>query len=282
VADAGTLTLAFVSSHPSEAARVLERLPAADAAALFASLPARAGAAALAAMLPPAAARIVTALDDADALGLLAAAGVQGAVAILRHVAEPRRSRLIEGLSTATAVASRMLLGYAEDAVGAWADPEIVALAPGATAEEALARVRGDPDADAGQVFVVVEDQRVEGTVDLQDLVRAPDSTFLAALMRPHAGTLAAAMPLTAAAVHPGWKRANALPVVERGRRLIGVLRAAKLAEALQRGGARTPTGPEGTLAGLAALGYWNTVASLVRAGLAIAPPARRVLPEQK
>ena len=42
MAEAQTLTLAFVSSHPADAARVLEGLPAADAAALFASLPARA------------------------------------------------------------------------------------------------------------------------------------------------------------------------------------------------------------------------------------------------
>ena len=56
MAEAGTLTLAFVSSHPVEAARVLEGLPGADAAALFASLPARAAAPALAAMLPAAAA----------------------------------------------------------------------------------------------------------------------------------------------------------------------------------------------------------------------------------
>ena len=35
MAEAGTLTLAFVSSHPVDAAKVLERLSVADAAALF-------------------------------------------------------------------------------------------------------------------------------------------------------------------------------------------------------------------------------------------------------
>ena len=145
MAEAQTLTLAFVSSHPADAARVLEGLPAADAAALFASLPARAVAPALTAMLSPAAARIVVALEDTEALGLLTAAGVQGAVGILRHVAEPRRTRLIDGLPTVAALASKLLMGYVEDSVGAWTDPDVLAL-PGAThAAEALERWRALP-----------------------------------------------------------------------------------------------------------------------------------------
>ena len=279
MAEAATLTLAFVSSHPAEAARVLESLSGADAAALFASLPARAAAPALAAMLPPAAARIVAALDDASALGLLTASGVQGAVAVLRHVAEPRRTRLIEGLSTATALTSRMLLGYPEDAVGAWADPETIALSPRTTAGEALARIRSDADVEAGAIYVVGEDQRLQGVVDLAGLLRAPESTSLAALMRAPAGTLPAFMPLGGAASHPGWKLASSLPVVERGDRLIGVLHAARLARRRTRGGVRG-AGENDTLAGFVARSYWDTVSGLVRAGLAMLPAAGRVLPE--
>lgn len=282
MAEAETLTLAFVASHPPDAARVLEALPGADAAALFASLPARAAAPALAAMLPPAAARIVAALDDASALSLLTAAGAQAAVAVLRHVAEPRRGRLIEGLPTATAVASRLLLGYPEDAAGAWADPETIALPPGTTAGDALARVRSDPDVEAGEVYVVGEDQRLLGVVDLQALLRVPEATALASLMHPAAGVLPAVMPLGGAAAHPGWKLAAALPVVERGERLIGVLHSAKLAEAMARSG-KGYGGPDGgTLAGLAARSYWDTVSGLVQAGLALLPPAQPVLPEDR
>lgn len=280
MAEADTLTLAFVSSHPAEAARVLERLPGADAAALFERLPARAAAPSLAAMLPTAAARIVAALEDAPALGLLTATGVQGAVAILRHVGEPRRTSLIAGLSTATAMASRLLLGYPEDAAGAWADPETLSLPPGMSAGEALERVRSDTDTDAGAVFVVAEDQRLLGVVELQDLLRSPESTLLDALMRPPAGTLAAFMPLSGAASHPAWKQASALPVVERGNKLIGVLGAARLAQARSRGAARGGTA-NGTLAGMAARSYWDAVSGLVRAGLAVLPQAGRVLPEE-
>ena len=78
MAEAGVLTLAYVSAHPADAARVLETVPPAESAALFASLPARAAAPVLPAMLPPRAARVLGALDDEHALALLSAAGAQG------------------------------------------------------------------------------------------------------------------------------------------------------------------------------------------------------------
>ena len=142
MASAETLTLAFLNAHPARAARVLERLPGPEAAALFARLPARAGGPVLAAMLPPTAARLLSNLDDAAALALLTVLGAQSAVGVLRHLAEPRRSRLIAGLPTATAVASRLLLGYLEDSVGGWVDPDVIAVAAECTAGEALALAR--------------------------------------------------------------------------------------------------------------------------------------------
>ena len=175
-ASSETLTLAFLSAHPVRAARVLERLPGPEAAALFTRVPARAGGPVLAAMLPPTAARLVNNLDDAVALGLLTAIGAQSAVGVLRHLAEPRRSRLIEGLPTTTAVASRLLLGYLEDSVGGWVDPDVIAVARESSAGEALARVRRGGEAEVEQVYVVDSDQRLLGVVELPALVRTSET----------------------------------------------------------------------------------------------------------
>ena len=130
-------------------------------------LPARAGAPVLTAMLPSAAARVLDALDD-DAGARAAergrrAGGGDGAA----HIPEPRRSRLLGGLPTATAVASRLLLGYPDDSVGAWADPDVIALAPETSASDALARVRGGDERNVEQVYAVDHDQRLIGIVDL-------------------------------------------------------------------------------------------------------------------
>ena len=79
-------------------------------------------------MLPRRAARCLAALDDARALELLAPMGTQPTVAVLRHLPSARRQALIAGLPTAAALASTLLLGYAEDTLGAWADPDVVML----------------------------------------------------------------------------------------------------------------------------------------------------------
>jgi magnesium transporter len=282
MASSETLTLAFLGAHPARAARVLERLPGPEAAALFTRVPARVGGPVFAAMLPPTAARIAGGLDDATALALLTAVGAQAAVAVLRHVAEPRRTRLIEGLPTTTAVASRLLLGSLEDSVGGWIDPDIVVLTPDSSAGEALARVRRGTEVEVEQLYVVDAEQRLLGVVDLQALVRAPEGTAVTALMREPPGALAATASLGSAAAHEAWERAALLPVLERGERLLGVLRRATLRRALAHTEGGVPDGGEATIVGLLAHGYWDAVSGLAEAALALLPRVKPVLPEER
>jgi len=233
------------------------------------------------AMLPNSAARVIMASSDRVAMGLLTAAGAQGAVAMLRHLPEPRRSRLVEGLPTATAIAARLLLGYPEDTVGAWADPQVVALSPTLSAQVAIDRVRAESEGEAQAVYVVGEDQRFLGVVDLASLLRAPDWRSIELLVSPPRATLSAVMSLQAAAGHPAWAQATELPVVARGNRLIGVLRLSVLQQVLGKGREDAGEG-EITLAGFAAEGYWSAVSGVLRAFVALLPRARPVMGRER
>jgi magnesium transporter len=281
MADTESLTLAFLTAHPAEAARVLERLPGNQAGEFFARVPARAGAPALVAMLPTAAARVIGTLDDAPALALLTSVGVQAAVGVLRYVAEPRRTRLIEGLPTATALASRLLLGYPEDSVGAWMDPDVIALAPETPVRDALARVRDGEEAHVERLHTIDGERRLIGIVELATLLRAPGTTTLEVLMRKPSAVLTAMTPLTGAASQRGWERSSALPVVERGGRLIGILPRATLARALARNRASGQPVADASLAGMFARGYWDTVSALAEVAIALLPTAKPVHPEK-
>lgn len=281
MASAETLTLAFLSAHPVRAARVLERLPGPEAAALFTRVPARAGGPVLAAMLPPTAARLLSSLDDAAALALLTVLGAQSAVGVLRHLAEPRRSRLIAGLPTATALASRLLLGYLEDSVGGWVDPDVIAVAPESTVGEALARVRRGGEVEVEQVYVVDPEQCLLGVIELPALVRSAETAAMASLMRAPLGVLSASAPLSSAAAHVGWERAAVLPVVERSERLLGVLRRPTLRRALALSVGGTFQADEATIVGFLARGYWDAVSGLAEASLALFPRIKPVVPEE-
>jgi magnesium transporter len=273
MADAEALTHAFMRAHPAEAAAALESVAAAEVAQLLARAPARLGAPVLAAMLPATAARTLEALDDERAMALLSALGVQPAAALLRQVSEPRRSRLIDGLPTAMAVASRLLLGYPPDSAGTWADPEVVALPPNATARDALERTRR-ARGDASHIFVVAADHQLVGWLTLTSLLRAPEAAPLDTLMTVPDAVLAAQTPLAGAAAHLGWLLHSALPVVESGDRLLGVLTHDALARALRGAARRSEAGATGTLAGTLASGYWSALSGSVAAAMPLLPPA--------
>jgi len=266
-----TLSLAYMRGHPAQAAQVLETLPADEAAALFERTPARLGAAVLAAMLPQRAARCLAGIDDARSLELLAPMGTQPTVAVLRHMPEPRRRQLIAGLPTAAALASALLLGFTEDTLGAWADPDIVALTAETRAAAALERMREAP-ATHPLVFVADADRRLTGVVSLAALLQAPAGATLATLMQRPAAVLTAHAPLAGTPAHPGWEHSSVLPVVEPGERLVGVMTRDALSRALRRTAAPKPGMLEATLPTLFARGYWQALSGLIEAGLVLLP----------
>lgn len=273
------LSLAFMRTHPAQAARVLESLPAAETGALFARAPARDSAAVLSAMLPRRAARCIAALDDERALELLAPMGTQPTVALLRHLPEPRRSSLVAGLPTTASLASSLLLGYTEDTLGAWADPDVVQLQSDARAGDAVERMRLAPSAHA-LVFVADAERRLAGVVALTTLLQAPTSARLSSLMKRPAAVLTAHAPLAGSAAHPGWELASVLPVVEPGERLVGVMTRDALARALRRAAPPSAAaGADAPLPVLAGRAYWQLLSGLFEAGLALLPRVPPVMP---
>jgi magnesium transporter len=275
VADPADLTLAYLAEHPAEAARVLESLPLATSTALLGSVPARLGAPVLAAMRAPAAARHALAQDRETALALLSATSLQTTAAVLRHVEEPERAALLAGLPASTAVACRMILGYPENAVAAWADTGIITLPPDTSAAEALERLREPGPARAEAVYVVDRGGAFVGVVETVSLLRAPDHLTLASLAHLPAATLPAAMPLASAATLRAWESSGSLPVVERGDRLIGTLDRSTLDRALARRAPSPREAGEATVAGTLAEAYWTTLSRLIGAAIALLPPER-------
>jgi magnesium transporter len=230
-------------------------------------------------MLPSVAARVIGLLEAKIALSMLTAAGSQAAVAVLRQVPEPKRSQLIEGLPTAAAIASRLLLGYPDDSVGAWADPDIVVLPPEVSVGEALARVRSGDEELVEQVFAVDREQRLVGLVDLHELLRVPEATAVASVMRKPSAVLTAIATLTGASGQRGWQQSAALPVVDRSGRLIGVLRRSTLARALARNRQQAPADEDASLAGVLARGYWDAISGLAEATVSLLPPGKPLYP---
>lgn len=273
------LSHAFLEMHPVDAARVLERLSPAAAAALLLAVPQRLAAPVLRQMLPLTAAGCLERADDEAAVGLLRAVGAQAGVALLRHLGAARRARLLAQLPAALALAYEILLGYPAYTVGAWMDPRALAFPADMSCAEALERVRQADDATTADPLVVDRGQRLLGYIELADLLRAGATQPLARLVRASPHRLPAQARLDSLREHPGWRDTSTLPVVERGDRLVGALTHAALQRALALATA-TPAPPQAAADGLARIAgaYWFGVSALIQALVAQLPaqPAGR------
>ena len=279
--DAESLTLAFVTAHPAEAARILERLGTADAAALFERIPTRAGAPVLSTMLPSVAARIVSALKADTGRSLLAALGTQAAVSILRQTNETRRRELVSGLPTATAMASRLLLYYADDSVGAWIDPDIVVFPLETSVADALTRIGNGNEPVVELVFSVDDEQRLKGVARLHQLLRVPSDRKLASIVEKPGTVLNASSTISSISKRRGWQQSAVLPVTDRDGKLIGVLRRSTLDRALARGHQPAPANDSEVLVSMCASGYWNAFSALAHAIVSLLPGGKPIEQEK-
>lgn len=276
MASSEELTYAFLETHPADAARVLERLAPASAAALLQSTPLRLASPVLRQMLPLAGARCLERLTDTETVGLLRGIGAQPGVALLRYFGAERRAKLLVQLPTALTIAYELLLGYPEGAVGGWMDPRALALPADMTAGESLERVRLADDELVADPYVIDRNQRLLGYVELADLLRAGAATPLTRLVRPSPHRLPAQALLAGLREHPGWHTTSTLPVVERDDRLVGALTHATLQRALSME-QNTPAVnvAEDTLVGIASA-YWFGISALIHAIVSLLPVERR------
>jgi len=268
------LSFAFLETHPTDAARVLERVAPQSVAALLSDAPARLAAPVLRAMLPPFVARCLEPLTDELVSGLLRAMGPQAGVAVLHYMPQARRASLLAQLPTAMSMAFRLLLGYPQDTVGAWMDPRVVVLAADTTADAALRRLREAQGEIDAVVFVIGTGQRLMGLAELPEVLRAQPDMPLSRLMRSAPFTLPARASIHGVQDHEGWDDFQILPVVERDHRFVGALDRGVMARALLRNQrTQAPAGYDDVLASLAG-GYWLGVSGLIQAVVDMLPVA--------
>jgi magnesium transporter len=120
------------------------------------------------------------------------------------------------------------LLEYPEDSVGARMSPDFIALHENWTVDDSLKYLRQlRPDSDAPfYVYAVDDDQRLAGVVHLRDLITALPDRRIEQVMRPDIISVPVDFDQERAAERMRHYNLLALPVVDAGGHLIGVLTA--------------------------------------------------------
>ena len=219
------LTLAYVRSHPLEAARRLEALKAHDSAGLLASLPPEDVASVLEHCLPGPASKILTNLPLGMTSKIITELSTSSAIGVLRQFDDSLRMDLLERLEKAIGSSLRRAMRYPPHTAANLADPRVLTLPPDITIEEALSRTQLDVRNATYYVYVIDRDTKLEGLVTLKQLIANHAEHLIASIMTTKVVTLSAEASIDEILQHPQWARFHTLPVIDRWGTFLGALR---------------------------------------------------------
>jgi magnesium transporter len=219
------LAVAFLESHPTEAAIAFERmLPGLRAAALEA-VPAHAAVAAVRELVSSVAAESLAHVDPRTAAAIIDQLDVDASTIVLRRIPREPLVRLLDALPVRTRELIDRVLHYPEGTAGALMDPAVQALPDDVSVAEGRVALRRTPHRLLFYVYVVDREQHLVGVLDVAELMSARSRDPLRGVMRTRVERLTAWTPATAVRSHPGWRTYHAMPVVDDRGRFLGAIR---------------------------------------------------------
>lgn len=224
----------YVALEVRDAARTLEAVPPSSTAALLLGLAARSRAALVGCLPAGYVARCLESLGADQGASLLVGARHDVAAAALRWLNDDARHALIDKLPASVRAPLERVLHYPASVAGAFMDPHILTVDEDRTAGEAMERLRSEPEHVLYYVYIVDDDQKLVGVLNLRELLLARPEERVGDVASRHVDAIPALASWESVLAHPAWGRVHALPVVEDGR-FVGALRYESIRDLEQR-----------------------------------------------
>ena len=215
----------FITNHPADAARMLERLNSTEIIDFIAELPVSLVVLLFRHLGREKAAQCLEKLGYAKSAAIIEKLDALVASIFLRRVTEEARREILNAVSEKLSHPLRRLLNYPEDSAGALADPSIIIVTEDLIVKEVLQRMRKSPDRAIYYLYIVNRDQVLTGVMNMQELMLARPKEQLSAVMHAPVVRLSAGLSYQEILKHPGWQDFYALPVVEDKGLLLGAVR---------------------------------------------------------
>jgi CBS domain-containing protein len=173
--------------------------------------------------------------SDAEAAMVLAGMGTDDAADLITELDQARRAAILALLPPAKQAKVRALLSYSPESAGGLMSPDFVAVAEAATVTEALAAVKtaGLSPQVLADVFVTDASGRLVGAVPLVSLIQARGNGGVAKLVQRGDTALESGDDLPEVARLMTDFNLSVAPVVDDGRRIIGVISVDDVLEAM-------------------------------------------------
>jgi CBS domain-containing protein len=174
--------------------------------------------------------------SDAEAAAVLAGMGADDAADLITELDQERRAPILALLPAAKQAKVRALLSYSPESAGGLMSPDFVAVAEAATVTEALAAVRAAAELSPqvlADVFVTDASGRLVGAVPLVSLIQARGNGGVAKLVQRGDTALELGDDLPEVARLMTDFNLSVAPVVDDGRRIVGVISVDDVLEAI-------------------------------------------------
>ncbi len=224
----------FVDGYPGEVARALEKLPSEDIVEFLASRAPEGAGAVLARLAPDMGAEVMEKMDAAEGASILSTLDPARSAALLSRLEENARTRYLNLLEKNLAREIRALIAYPLDSAGHLMDPYVRGFRLEARVQDVLDRLRTVRVRTVVDVFLIDDENRLVGSVSLQEIAIASPEDVLGSLARGVPAHVRATASREEVLEQLQTRRVSSLPVVDLDGRLLGVIRSEGLVEAAQ------------------------------------------------
>ena len=210
----------FLETHPTEAARVLERQRGSAVLRLFEDQKPETLASVVERMNDSAAADLMDRLETGLTVQVMALLPFRGMAILLRRMQS--KEDVLNGLPDEIVAGFRQVDRFPDHSVGASMDPRALTATDDMRLGEVLRAARSYPDRVKDVLFVVDREGALVGLVRTRQILVAPAESSVRDVMEPVRHTLSPYLTLQNAGVAPGWQSSGEFPVVDAGGVLLG------------------------------------------------------------
>ena len=215
----------FIEHHPSDVARILERLKIEDTVSLLKEIPVDHTVTVFQKLDRFTALKCLENLGTEKSAGIIETLPFGIASILLRQVNEELREAILGKLSDTVSLPLRRTLIYPANSAGALTDPMVLSLPDDITIKEAQRRVLKYPEKTIYYLYVVTREEILCGVINLRELMLAQPADQLKTVMNKDVTRLSAELTFQAILDHPGWQEYHTLPVVEKNDLFLGAIR---------------------------------------------------------
>ena len=222
----------YLERHPAEAARLVEAAP--ELMEAIADSPTSSLATFFDRVDPASMPELFLALPEPRQGPLLESLSIRASLTLLRALETDQREALLNRLPKSLGRELRDLLEFPYGTAGGYMDRPIAQFRTDMTVAEALERLRRSSHRRQRSLYVVDQDNRLAGRVDVQDMALAAGETRLSVLLNPVEGVANLTTQREELVAIFDETRVDSIPVIDPDGQLIGVVRSASLFQAAE------------------------------------------------